>query len=169
MHLLKIFLPLAILAMPLSAQAEPPQKLTKTLEDVLSKSSKSTASKPDGLSLKDNLPSSEQIEAMIDDLPNFNHLMDGLFEIAQDDKIREQIAESADHMQRQLKDSGALEPRSNGLPDFNAGIELMLRSLSDEKGLGGILSAMELAGDDLKTVMEDSFDGKDKGDGKDKS
>jgi len=157
MRLSKIFLPLAVLAAPLSAHAEPQQKPAKTLEEVLSNSSKS-----DGLNLKDSLPSSEQIEAMIDDLPDFNHLMDGLFKIAQDDKIREQIAESADHMQKQFEKSGALEPRSNGLPDFNAGIELMLRSLSDEKGLGGILDAMELAGDDLKTVMEESLEGKDK-------
>lgn len=160
-HISKLFLPLALLATPLalpvSAQAEPPEKPAKTLEDVLSKKSETEA-----LGLKESLPSSEQIEAMIDDLPDFNHLMDGLLRIAQDEKVRDRLAESADHMKSELEKSGALEPRSNGLPDFNAGLELMLRSLSDEKGLGGILEAVELAGHDLKTVMEESLEAKDK-------
>ncbi len=150
MRIFTFFLPLALLSVPITANAAPQ---TKTLEEVLSKSTGQ-----DGLSLKDKLPSAAQMDAIIEQLPDFNHMLDGFMEIAQDEKIRDQIIESADHMKSELETSGALELRENGLPDFNAGIEVMLRSMSDEKGLGGLLDAMEFAGDDIKTLMKESLD-----------
>jgi len=153
MRLLSLLLPLTLIAMPVAAQAEPPRK---TLEEVLSKSSSD-----DGLNLKDSLPSADEIDAIIKELPDFNHLLDGLIEIAQDEKIRSQLADSAAHMKDELEKSGAMEPRDNGLPDINAGLEVMLRSLSDKEGLGGILDALQGASGELETVIEESLDKRD--------
>lgn len=153
MRLFTVLLPLAFFAAPLSAQASPPETPAKTLEEVLSAPSDS-----DGLNLKDKLPSRDQIEGIIEDLPDFNHLMDGLMEIAQDEKIRGRLAESADHMKSEFEKSGALEPRENGLPDFNAGLAVLLRSLSDKDGIGGMLDVLEEVGGELETVMQESID-----------
>jgi hypothetical protein len=155
MRYIALLLPLALFAAPISAQAGPQDKAAKTLEQVLSKTSGS-----DGLNLKDSLPSAKDIDAIIDELPDFNHLMDGLIEIAKDEKIRSQIADSAAHMKEKFEQSGALEPRENGLPDINAGLAIMLRSLSDEDGLGGILDALESVNGELETVMEESLEKK---------
>lgn len=152
MRFLSLLLPLMLITSPANAHPPEAEDAPKTLEDALSK-------KSDGsLSLKDSLPSEDQIEDMIAELPDFNHLMDGLIKIAQDETVREQLADSAAHMKEQFEDSGALELRDNGLPDINTGLEVLLRSLSDRDGIGGMLDALEGVGDELETVMKESLD-----------
>ena len=154
MRLLSLLLPLTLFTSPALAHPPDPSSAPKTLEQALS------AKKDDGLSLKDALPSEEAIEDMIAELPDFNHMMDGLIKIAQDDDVREQLADSAAHMKEQFEKSGALDPRDNGLPDINAGLAVLLRSLSDEDGIGGMLDALEGVGDELETVIQESVEKK---------
>ena len=160
MRYFSLLLPLMLLAAP--AQAHPPEPIDgpKTLQQALS------AKNDDSVSLKDSLPSDEKIEEMIAELPDFNHLLDGLLEIAQDEDIREKFADSAAHMKSEIEKSGALKPRDNGLPDINTGLAVLLRSLSDEDGIGGMIDAFEGVGDELGTLMQESLDKKgDKSDG----
>ena len=112
----------------------------------------------DAKSLKDHLPSEAEIENIIAELPDFNHMMDGLIEIAKDEELREKLTESAEHMQEKLEESGALELRDNGLPDFNAAMAVMLRTFTDKEGVGGMLDTLEEVGKELETIMEESFD-----------
>jgi len=146
--------PLTLLSTP--ALAHPPNSddTPKTLEQALK------AKPDDGASLKDALPSEAAIEEMIEELPDFNHLMDGLLKIAQNEEVREQFTDSALHMKEQFEKSGAMEPRDNGLPDINAGLAVLLRSLSDEDGIGGMLDALEGVGDELETVIQESVEKK---------
>jgi len=109
-------------------------------------------------SLKDALPSEAEIEEIISELPDFNHMMDGLMEIAQDEKLRNQLTNSAETMKEKLEESGALELRDNGLPDMNAALAVMLRTFSDKEALGGMIDTLEEVGKELETVMEESFD-----------
>lgn len=155
MRYLSLLLPLMLITSPVSAHQPAAEDAPKTLEDVLSTTS------DEGFSLKDKLPSDEKIEDMIAELPDFNHLLDGLIKIAQDEEIRGKFADSAAHMKSELDKSGALETRDNGLPDINAGLAVLLRSLSDEDGIGGMLDALEGVGDELETVMKESLDKKD--------
>lgn len=152
MRFLTLLLPLTLLSTP--ALAHPPNSddAPKTLEQALK------AKPDDGASLKDALPSEAAIEEMIEELPDFNHLMDGLLKIAQNEEVREQFTDSALHMKEQFEKSGVMEPRDNGLPDFNAGIAVLLRSLSDDDGIGGMIESLEGVGDELETVMKESFD-----------
>ena len=152
MRFLTLLLPLTLLSTP--ALAHPPQTddAPKTLEQALK------AKPDDGASLKDALPSEAAIEEIIEELPDFNHLMDGLLKIAQNEEVREQFTDSALHMKEQFEKSGAMEPRENGLPDFNAGIAVLLRSLSDDDGIGGMIESLEGVSDELETVMQESFD-----------
>ena len=152
MRYVSLLLPLMLIATPASAHPPKVEDAPKTLEETLS------AQRNDGFSLKDALPSDEKIESIIDDLPDFNHLLDGLIEIAQDDEFREKFADSAAHMKSELEKSGAMEPRDNGLPDVNAGLAVLLRSLSDEDGIGGMLDALEDVSGELGTVMQESLD-----------
>ena len=155
MRYFSLLLPFMLIAAPATAHPPKVKDAPKSLEQALS------ARNNNGLSLKDSLPSDEKIEEMIAELPDFNHLLDGLIEIAQDEDIREKFADSAAHMKSELDKSGALETRDNGLPDINAGLAVLLRSLSDEEGIGGMLDALEGVGDELETVMKESLDKKD--------
>ena len=114
----------------------------------------------DNKSLKDHLPSEAEVENIIAELPDFNHLMDGLLEIAKNEKLREQLTDSAEHMKDTLEESGALELRENGMPDMNAAMAVMLRTLTDKDGVGGMIEAFEDVGKELETIMEESFDKK---------
>lgn len=151
MRFLTLLLPLTLLSTPALAHPPKADDAPKTLEQALS-------SKSDGSSLKDVLPSEAAIEEMIEDLPDFNHLMDGLLEIAQNEDVRAQFSDKAAHMKDQIEKSGAMKPRDNGLPDFNAGLAVLLRSLSDDEGLGGMIEALESVGDELETVVQESLD-----------
>ena len=111
----------------------------------------------DGKSLKDHLPSEAEVEKIISELPDFNHMMDGLMEIAQDENLREKFTDSAAHMKEQLEESGAMEMRGNGLPDFNAAIAVMLRTFTDKDGLGGMIDVLEDVSKELEGVMEESL------------
>lgn len=113
-------------------------------------------------SLKDILPSEAEIEEIIAELPDFNHMMDGLMDIAQDEELREKFTDSAEHIKNRLETSGALEPRANGLPDFNAAMEVMLRTFTDKDGFGGMLEALEDVSKDLETIVEESMEKTDK-------
>ena len=112
----------------------------------------------DGKSLKDHLPSEAEVEKIISELPDFNHMMDGLMDIAQDEKLQKQFKDSAEHMKEQLEESGALEPRDNGLPDFNAAMAVMLRTFTDKDGVGGMIEALEDVSKDFESIVEESFE-----------
>ncbi|MEP6343659.1 MAG: hypothetical protein ABJ275_10110 [Maricaulaceae bacterium] len=152
MRYLSLLLPLMLIAAPATAHPPAIEEAPKTLEEVL------TAKSDNGLNLKDKLPSDEKIEEIIADLPDFNHLLDGVLKIAQDEKIREKISNTATHMKSEIDKSGALEPRENGLPDINTGLAVLLRSLSDKDGIGGMLEVLEEVGGELETVMQESID-----------
>ena len=136
MRFLSLLLPLTLLASPAMAQSG--SNSTKSLKDVL--------------------PSEAEVEQIIAELPDFNHMMDGLMDIAQDEKLQKQFKDSAEHMKEQLEESGALEPRDNGLPDFNAAMAVMLRTFTDKDGVGGMIEALEDVSKDFESIVEESFD-----------
>ena len=136
MRFLSLLLPLMLLASPAMAQSG--SNSTKSLKDVL--------------------PSEAEVEQIIAELPDFNHMMDGLMDIAQDEKLQKQFKDSAEHMKEQLEESGALEPRDNGLPDFNAAMAVMLRTFTDKDGVGGMIEALEDVSKDFESIIEESFE-----------
>jgi len=110
------------------------------------------------LGLSDQLPSEQDIEKIISDLPDFNHIMDGMAKIAQDEELQNKLKSGAEHMKKSLEESGALETRENGLPDINGGIAVMLRALSDKDGLGAIVDTLEDVAKEMGDVVEQGLE-----------
>lgn len=98
------------------------------------------------------LPSQEQMEAIVKKLPNINGMMDSLVALNEDGKLEKRMEKSGKAFTRRLEKSGALESRENGMPDFNKMMAVMLLSLSDEEVMGGLVETI----DDLQAVMEET-------------
>ena len=107
--------------------------------------------------LIDSLPSEAEIETIIAGLPDLNHLMDGLVDIAKDETLRQNISDAATHVMDDLEASGALELRDNGLPDFNKSMAVMLRAISDPEGMGKIINTLGEVADELDDLGEGVF------------
>ena len=100
------------------------------------------------------MPSEDDIEAIIEKMPNFNGIITDLTKVMKDDKLRSQMERTAKSFSKSIEDSGAFNTNSGELPDFNLAIESLLRSFADKDGLGGMINTMT----DMAETMGDSLE-----------
>ncbi len=100
------------------------------------------------------LPTEEDIDAIMDQMPDLNALFGDFIELAEDERLQKRFEKAGDAFAEKLDDSGALELDDNDLPDFNALMRVMLSAMSDEDIMGEMLHTL----DDVKDVMEKHVD-----------
>ena len=166
MHYLPLILPLSFILLACgedsidTSSATPENKTAKILsehKDSLKPVIKQLSTLED-LDLKNALPSDADIDKIMEEMPDFNRLMDGMIDIAENEELRDRLKSSADRMKNRIEESGALKMRENGRPDLNAGIETLLRTLSDEEGIGEIVETLEDVAAEMSAVVEESLE-----------
>ncbi len=92
---------------------------------------------------------------MIAQMPDMNALMGDMMALMQDPKLREGMERSGKAFAQSLEQSGALETKGDGMPDFNKAFAAMLTMVGDENGmldtLGTMAKSMEGLGESLET------------------
>lgn len=129
-----LFVTAAFLAVPLAANAHDLTK-KKDLSDF-------------------KLPTEAEIENIIDDLPDFNGLMNGLMRIAQDEDIRSSLERAGESLTEKLETFEELPTQENGMPDLNGLMATMLRTFSDEDFMGDMMDVAN----QLQKAVEENID-----------
>jgi len=100
------------------------------------------------------LPTQAEMEQIIDDMPDFNGLMDGMLKIAQDEDIRSSLERAGETLSEKMETLSDMEMRENGLPDMNKMMATMLRTFSDEDFMGEMMDVVT----ELQEAVEENFD-----------
>ncbi len=99
-------------------------------------------------------PSKAEIEAAIDDMPDFNAIFDDMIALTENNDLSERMERSADRVKTDLETSGALEPDRNGLPDIKLTLKVLMGALSEEEVSEGLLETLT----DIQAIMEKHMD-----------
>ena len=100
------------------------------------------------------LPTQDEIEDILENMPDFNAIMGDMMGVMQDEHLQSKLKSTVKTFGEKIEKSGALDTRdANGLPDFNALFGAMLPMIADEDGLGGLIEPMT----ELAEKMEDSL------------
>jgi hypothetical protein len=100
------------------------------------------------------MPTESEIEDLIEKMPNFNGILGDMAEVMKDEKLRSQLQISAEAFSKSLEKSGAFETKDGELPDINSAIAVLLRSLGDKDGLGGMITTMTDMAETLDQSLE---------------
>lgn len=95
-------------------------------------------------------PSKAEIEKAIDDMPDFNAILGDLITVAAKSELPRQMERTGDKFRKDLKDSGALEPDRNGLPDIKLTLKTLMNAFMDE----GLSESVLATGKDMQAVIE---------------
>lgn len=97
-----------------------------------------------------NFPTPAEIEAIIDELPDFNAILSDVRHLVEDDKLQRRMERSGEAFADKLEQSGALEPDENGLPDIKLTLQVMMLALGEEEVSGGLIETLT----ELQAVMD---------------
>ena len=97
-----------------------------------------------------DLPTEEQIDEMLQEMPDFNGIIRDMVKLAKDDELKARMERSGEALAKKLDESGAFEPDEDGMPDVNKAIRVLMYALADEDVTGGMLDTIE----DLQSIME---------------
>lgn len=95
-------------------------------------------------------PSKAEIEKAIDEMPDFNAILGDLMVIASKSDLPRQMERTADTFRQDLKDSGALKPDRNGLPDIKLTLKTLMNAFMEE----GISESLLDTGKEMQAVIE---------------
>ena len=96
------------------------------------------------------MPSTEEMEAAIDKMPDLNAILGDLMVLVKDERLQERMEKSGEAFAERLDKSGAMEPDENGIPNIKLALKALVGALGDEEVTGGLLDTVS----DLQQVME---------------
>ena len=96
------------------------------------------------------MPSTSELEAAIDELPDLNAMLGDLMHLVKDDKLQKRMERAGEAFSEKMEKSGALEPDENGIPDIKLALKALVGVMSDEEVTGSLLDTVT----DLQEVME---------------
>ena len=96
------------------------------------------------------LPSTAEMEAAIDKMPDLNAIMGDLMNLVKDERLQERMESSGDAFAKKLDKSGAMRLDENGMPDIKLALKALVGALGDEEVTGGLLDTVT----ELQQVME---------------
>lgn len=96
------------------------------------------------------MPSTSELEAAIDELPDLNAMLGDLMHLVKDEKLQKRMERSGEAFSERLEKSGALEPDENGIPDIKLALKALVGVMGDEDITGGLLDTVS----ELQDIME---------------
>ena len=96
------------------------------------------------------LPTEAEIEDIIDEMPDFNGLMNGLLKVVQDEDVMSSLERAGEKLSKKMETFEDIPEQENGLPDLNNLMATMLRTFSDEDFMGDMM--------DVVTTLQDSVE-----------
>lgn len=103
------------------------------------------------------LPTKAEMHKAIDDMPDFNAILDDLIKLTEDSELAERMERSGEKLKTDLETSGALEPDRNGLPDIKMTLKIFASVLAEED----ISEELHETLSDLEAIMEKHISEKD--------
>ena len=100
------------------------------------------------------LPTQQEIDEILADLPDFNAIMGDFIALAKDDEVQARFEAAGEKMSRKLEKSRAFETDENGLPDFNAMMGVMMSMMAKDGPMEDLLETAQ----DIQAVMEKHVD-----------
>ena len=101
------------------------------------------------------LPSEEQINNMIERLPDMNALMGDMINIAKNEAMQDSFKSSAQQLKDAIKASDIMDKRdANGLPDFNALLATMMQLSTDEAVMGELRDGLAIMAQDFDDLAQ---------------
>lgn len=95
-------------------------------------------------------PSKADLEKAIDDMPDINAILGDLIVIVSQSDLPRQMERTGETLKKDLKDSGALEPDRNGLPDIKLTLKTVMNAFMDE----GVSESLLETGKEMQAVIE---------------
>ena len=96
------------------------------------------------------MPSTAELEAAIDELPDLNAMLGDFMNLVKDEKLQKRMERSGEAFAEKMEKSGALEPDENGIPDIKLALKALVGVIGDEDVTGGLLDTVS----ELQEIME---------------
>ena len=100
------------------------------------------------------LPSQGEIDEMIENMPDFNGIMDDMIDVMTDEKMQDRLESTAEKFKDLVDEDLLKERRENGLPDINNIMAVMLGAMSEDGAAGELLEGMSEVATELETIVE---------------
>jgi len=100
------------------------------------------------------LPSQAEIDNMIENMPNFNGIMDDMIEVMSDEKMLDKLESTAEGFKELLDEDLLKKRRDNGLPDINNIMATMLGAMSEDGPAGELLEGLSEIAGEMETIVE---------------
>jgi len=100
------------------------------------------------------LPTEAEIEDIIDQMPDFNGLMNGLLKISQDESLMNSLERAGEKLSERMETFEDVPEQENGMPDLNGLMATMLRTFSDEDFMDEMLDVAT----ELQRSVEENLD-----------
>ncbi len=101
-----------------------------------------------------NFPTESEIEQIIDELPDFNGLMNGLLAVVQDEDVMSSLEHAGETMTERMEKFDKMEMQDNGMPDFNNLMATMLRTFGDQELREDLMNVVT----ELQESVEENLD-----------
>ena len=96
------------------------------------------------------LPTKAEMQKVIDQMPDFNGIMGDLKSFAEDEELKDTMADIGSAFAEKLDESGAFDKTDNGLPDINKMMEVMMFAFTEEDIAGELVDTRS----DVQDIME---------------
>lgn len=114
-----------------------------------------TETDPRVKSILEKLPSDAELEAMKDELPDFNIVIEGMVELSKDEELQSDIDSVTQRLQKHLNDI-EIEETDSGYPDINALMDEVMDIAGDKDLLADLLGAAFKVTDKMEEVMDEA-------------